>query len=83
MPFQFIGSTSVLRPGQCQNDICITHGDPNFPVLGDEARASSRVIESYKNIFGIKGFVVVIKTHDVRLSPCPLKIFRNTGYIPY
>lgn len=35
MPFQFIGSTGVLRPGQCQNDIWITQGDPNFPVLGD------------------------------------------------
>jgi len=35
MPYQFIGSTGVLRPGQCQNDIWITQGDPNLPVFGD------------------------------------------------
>ncbi len=32
---QFIGSTSLLWHSQCQNDIWVTQGDLNHPVLGD------------------------------------------------
>jgi hypothetical protein len=32
---RFIGSTGLLQPNQCQNDIWLTQGNPNHPVLGD------------------------------------------------
>ena len=33
--YRFIGSTGLLKPYQCQNDIWFTDGNPNLPVAGD------------------------------------------------
>ncbi|KAJ7432707.1 hypothetical protein B0H11DRAFT_1940151 [Mycena galericulata] len=34
--WKHIGSTGVLKPGQCQNDVMLTGGAPEAPVAGDE-----------------------------------------------
>lgn len=33
--YRYIGSTGLLKPNQCQNDLWLTQGDPRHPAAGD------------------------------------------------
>lgn len=63
----FIGTTSLLNPQQCQNDIWLTFSNPGEPAVGDirflvgggDAAAAKLFVEMFTQHQGINRWVVV------------------------